>query len=424
MTKLLTMLAKTIAHREQGFFDSRDFAIETLPLLHDAFEEHDPDFAAAVLMLAQRNDLGLDHFHEVSVIVKRALFADTETSLADETPLSALREATVDHVRRAISGGADPEHAALLVARLPPEWCTPEFFRFAVTTELSASSRLQVDQELLPVAIHREGSRRSFRALVEPYFQTEGPRETGLIASAYLNKDFQPRERSAIREWLRNNFDNGATEDMIRVAARLSIEFHDDTAAKVALSLSERNDFGPHHSAILGLILWIAGRREDAAALSETPTQGEDSFGWGSQATYSIRCFLRASNEKPSKVIEWLTPSNRGDGGFSVATVGAMVGRMAILRMRSYIALGDSARAAREASVVLLHHGYRRYVLHTQNSNGEFEVELVSRLAITPDELCEARRVLESFDDKARWSATYLAEGVLFQQEIRTPAIN
>lgn len=183
---------------------------------------------------------------------------------------------------------------------------------------------------------------------------------------------------------------------MVPVAVRLSIEFRDDEAVDLVWHLVERDDLEPHHPAVLGLILWIAGNRDEAVPVSALPPAEEDDFGWYTQAAISLNRFIRASNSDPATVIELLAA---GEGteqpGRPIATVGAMVGRLALMRMRAYLALEQWDLAVLEARTVLEHHGYRRYELHAQPPDREFEVALVSRLAVTPDELLEARATAE-----------------------------
>ena len=131
-------------------------------------------------------------------------------------------------------------------------------------------------------------------------------------------------------------------------------------------------------------------------AVAQLEPAWPDPFGWATQASRSVAAFLAATDAEPHEVLA-LCAAGAGTErpGTSIASVGALVGRLAVLRMRAYLALDDRVWAAREAGAVVTYHAYRGYALHMQGPDQEFEVALTDRLAVTATEVAEARAVIE-----------------------------
>lgn len=415
VSQILSTMARVISWRDRGIIDDARFQSESLSELLSALEGHDPEFGEAVNLLVKRHDLAVKHFQAIAWLTRRAIHEDLLTPLGVSSPLHKVRDAIVEHVRDAIVGTGERELAVRLVTGLPPDWCTQELLKFAATVRLSPTARRRVDMDLLQIAIHHEGPARAFTMLVDPYLGSPQPAAVDLLAAAYLNSELSASAHAKIRARLLGHSRHGSTASIAPLAVRLSIESRDRDAANLARALARRDDLQPQHPPVLGLILCLAGYRDEAVQISDLPASRIDEFGWWTQAARSLQAFIRASSGEPDTVIELLTlPDHTERPGRSIATVGAMVGRFALMRMRAYLALERWGRAGREARAVLAYHGYRRYDLHMQVAGFEFDVALVSRLAVTPDELLEARIVAERHAPDLEWDTPSLSEGSLF----------
>lgn len=415
MSQLLNRVAQSISQRDSGVLGEDDFQSESLNELWNALEEHNPEFGEAVTLLVRQRELGVEHFQTIALLTQRAMREDLTTPLGVASALHKVRDALIGHVHRAIEGRGKREAAARLVANLPPEWCTSDFLNFAATVKLAPAARLRVDRDLIPMAIHHEGPARAFDALVEPHLDRQHSAAVDLLVAAYLNPNLPSHTYPKIRAGLLRRSRYGSTASIVALAVRLSIECRDEDAADLARALAARNDLQPHHPPVLGLIIWIAGYRDGAVQLSDLQASRTDELGWWTQAARSLQSFIRASSGEPHTVIELLAYSEHTEyPDKSIATVGAMVARLALMRMRAYLAMEHWGQAGREARAVLAYHGYRGYELHVQVPDFEFEGELVARLAVTPDELLEAREVAERLATHPERDTPKLSEGVLF----------
>lgn len=222
------------------------------------------------------------------------------------------------------------------------------------------------------------------------------------------------RRRDAIRAALVEHRARPDAEDLLALAILFSIEARDDLASTFAREWSTREAFSPR-TPIAALILWIASDREEAALVAAR--FGPIPQGWFSQAAESMHAFLQAADAAPADGLRWIIRPAPTEGLRKQPTsVGALVRRLAFMRMRAHAELGERDEAAKEAHAVVGSHGYRAYDPHVQAPCLEFDVRLVDRLQVSPAEVREARTMIASHPD-VEDPVWLLREGSLLRRE-------
>ncbi len=406
-------LAGRIARRValvEGLVPEAEVWAEVIQMLQQALERGDPDAAGVVRGLVARDPLSEPLVGELAWLARRAAGEVDGRPTAWAEVGGTLRADLTERVGEALAGAA--RTAVGLLAALPAAWCTPEMLRLALAADVG-EDRCGLDRRLLPAALHLLGD-GAFDALVRRHLASGAPEAAALLADAY-RPELSAEHRTELAARLLRRPEACPTDALLRCVVRMSVEGADERAVPLATHLAGRPDLPPSAPPVLGLVVWLGGAHEEGRRLAHVPPGWRDDFGWATQASRAVAAFLDASAADARGVLELCA---RGDDAerprSSVAAVGALVGRLAVMRMRAYLALGDRSWAAREAGAVIAFHGYRGYDLHMQGAHQEFDAALTDRLAVTPTELDEARVALAAagadVDDVGR---LVLSEGVL-----------
>jgi hypothetical protein len=246
---------------------------------------------------------------------------------------------------------------------------------------------------------------------VREYVENDDLEALELLVEAYLSLTPEPQDQLAIREYLDRHRTKMDEEDLLRLAVRFSIERRDTFASTFAHGALEAG-IRPTRTPVAAIVLWISGERR--AAAQAVSLFERDEFGWWDQAAESLALFITVSSAAPERQVDLLRGGVNDATLRRPATVGAMVARLAFLRMRAFSARGDWEEAVSEARAVITTNGYRDYDLHMQRRDSEFDVRLLDRLAVTPDEVLEAKALIETYPEleATRW---LLHEGKLIR---------
>ena len=405
-------LAGRIARRValvEGIVPEAEVWAEVIQMLQQALERGDPDAAGVVRGLVARDPLSEPLVGELAWLARRAAGEVDGRPTAWADTGRAVRADLTERVGEALESAGDARAAVGLLAALPATWCTPEMLRRAVAADVG-EDRCRLDRRLLTAALRLLGD-GAFDALVRPHLASGAPEAAALWADAY-RPELSAAHRSELAARLLDRPEACPTDALLGCVVRMSVEGADERAVPLATHLAGRPDLPPSAPPVLGLVVWLGGAHEEGRRLAHVPPGWRDDFGWATQASRAVAAFLDASAADARGVLELCA---RGDDAerprSSVAAVGALVGRLAVMRMRAYLALGDRSWAAREAGAVIAFHGYRGYDLHMQGAHQEFDAALTDRLAVTPTELDEAQVVLADAD--ADVGRLVLSEGVL-----------
>ena len=284
----------------------------------------------------------------------------------------------------------DPVRAARLTARLPSAWIPADLLRRAADTAVPDDVRHEHLVWLLPRLLDHDEADTAHRVMVEPHLELRTHAAVELLVAAYLDPRMPHRE--VILAAILRDEHLATSSDLVRIAARLSIELRDDDAVALARRLVARGELRQVEPEVLAQVLWYAGEREEAEGVAAIPVPSRDTQGWYTQATDSLAAFRAAQDADPATVLDLLARDQESYRS-GIATVGALVARLALMRMRAALALGQAERARWEALAVVLYAGHRGWELHVQQVAVEFEVAFVDRLAVTDEEIAEARAV-------------------------------
>lgn len=417
MSELASSVARHLRRWERGWLADDEVWSEVAAVLDAAMDRGDPDVVEVAKDLAGREPLPPALVVELAAFA-RACAADRRRWPRDAPRLGdALRDLLTARVGEALTAQSEPQLNVELVAALPAAWCTAEMLRIVAAIDLGGADRRRLDRHLLPAGVRIHGPQAAYDAHVRPHLGARTPDGAALLVDAYLQPGLVAGARSTLVEHLLAQVGTCLTADLLRLVVRLSIERSDGRVTALARHLASRGDLPPSSPPVLGLVLWLGGAPEEGREVARREPAWPDEVGWRTQAARSLAAYLAAVDATPAVVLELCSavgPTGEPDG--SIASVGALVGRLALMRMRAHVARGDLVRAALEAAAVVEHHGYRSYVLHTQWPGQEFEVALVDQLAVTRAELAEARALshAEGTSADAAGRRLVLSEGRLW----------
>lgn len=379
--------------------------------LERAYEDHDPELSEAIVDALASSGWDRETFRTLAFFAWRA-YESADPASAAAASASDLRGALLAGIRSRTPSSADLVERARLLGTLPVPWCDVALARETIAAAPDDATRIDVVRPLLRCLAHHASDEWAFRLAVAPHVSTTSAAAAGLVAAGYLELDPAPRSRHTMRESLTAGRDLLSVDDAFHLGVRFSIELRDELAADFARTAVARG-LERAKLPIAAVVLWIAGARDEA--LEVVAGFDADASGWGTQAAESLKTFLDA-RAAPGEVREILAPRPAEGRLKNQATVGALVGRFALLRMRAAESDGRDDEAAREAWAVIGFHGYRGYVLHLQATDAEFDRRLVDRLAVTPDEVLEAHTIIGRRPDvpPPEW---FLMEGRLMRRE-------
>ena len=350
MTRSLpASLARLRAVRDAGLCSEAVLWAEVTTLVRAAIDRHDPDALRVVHEAVAREPL------RPASVAALADLAQSNGGASRRWPeWSAVADEVADLLVTRVAAAAatvEPGAAAALVAAVPADLCGPELLRRAAALDLPEDDRCRLDRHLLPAALRHVGP-ASFDTLVRPHLGVGSPVAAGLLADAYLQDGFGAEHRALVIEHLAARAGACPTQALLPVVVRLSVERADQRALPLARHLSGRADLPASAPPVLGLVLWLGGARDEGRRVARIEPSRPDEFGWATQASRAVAAFLRTWDAGPEHVLaECAAGPGTESPGRPVAAVGALVGRLALSRMRAYLALGDRAWAAREAAL-------------------------------------------------------------------------
>ena len=301
-----------------------------------------------------------------------------------------IRRAAVEHVLSRTSEDEPVERARLLDC-LPVQWVDPDLAHRTIAAAHGERARIDVTRAFLDSLRHHETDAGAYRTAISPHVESNSPVAAELIADAYLSLDPGPRQRQSMRNYLAEHRDGLDPVWMLRLGVRFSVESLDEIAMNFIRG-AVANGLDSQQTPVAALVLWIGGDRCGAKVIAETFEL--DQTGWFTQAARSLQSFIRATAVGPQQALQILA-TNESEGLVRhPATVGALVARLAFLRMKALVQLERWDEAVREAYAVVATHGYRDYDLHVQGLCSEFDVRLTDRLAVTPDEILQSRLLI------------------------------
>jgi|GEM_PF-3650476 len=413
MADVVSSVSRIQAYEAAGILTGDEAWLEIAQCLTSGVHRDDPELERVARGLAAGEDIGPAAIAELGAFAQWYAARPSGRSSSRERLGRELRESLTARVGRAISGEESPGRAVELVAALPSDWCTLPMLTFIAGADLDGEDRRRLDRHLLPAAVRLRGAPQAFEGLVRPHLRAMTTDAARLLVDAYLQPGLAAGHRAALIEHLRAQAQVCSTGDLLRLVVRLSAEGSDEHAVPLAAGMARRGDLPPVAPPVIGLVLWLGGAREQGRAAAQLEPAWSDPFGWATQASRAVAAFLAATVSDPPGVLALCSVGADGEHSVrSVAAVGALVGRLALMRMRAHLALGHVGEAVREARAVVSFHGYRGYDLHAQVPEQEFEVALTDRLTVTSEELGEAVAVLESAGP-AETDLLVLSEGVL-----------
>lgn len=415
MSQRLDRTRRIIQQDERGVLTDNEMRSEWLAVWWEAVEAADEEIVEMVRAMLGHRVLDADLISAFAAGASR--LAKRMPKGAQDPRVEELRSIVLDHVRRAMRA-QDPSVAVDLIIGLSPAWSTPELVQFAADAALPADARLAADIRMLPAAIAVSGAGWAWRKLVLPRIDDDGPGALHLLCAAYSNPLLPDDVRTRLRRSIISHRENAPEDSLCRVVALLSIERRDEQALLLADTLAVREGVSAWTSAVLTVVYCVAGRQDIARHTIVSAASAIEEGSWWTAASHSVLRYIQALDAKPRDVLTLLAmPAHHEHPRAGLATIGALVARCSLMRMRAYLALGDYAWAAREAHAVIRYHGYRRYDLHMQVAGLEFDVRLLDRLSIIPEELREAEAVTaaHSADDDKLTSMLY--EGQVFWRD-------
>jgi hypothetical protein len=386
----LDRVAKMLRREQNGLLTVPEVRDEIFETLATAERDRDPELLGASMLALDSSLLDEESFSCVAHVSFRAIMRSPPY---DKAAATEARARIVDYVEMRLSSRPDLRTRASIIAAMPIQWVAPSWILQTTDMAHDHPDRVDVLHTLLPAFRYHYSDVGAYAIGVEPNLESASPEAVSLVASAYETLRLNPRNMADMRDYLRRNKESLQVDDLIRLAVRLSIEFLDDMAVafvRTAIDLG----LEPPRTPVAATVLWIAGEREDARRQAARFERSAN--GWGSQAAKSLAAFIHAQAAPLEEKILMLAPPASEGLHKRPATVGALVGRLALVRMLAYSALNLPADAALEAHAVIFAHHYRGYDLHMQGRDQEFDVRLVDRLAVTPDEVLEARAIVDA----------------------------
>lgn len=376
-----------------------------------------PDALDALLAMEEWPDL----LHVIVEGVHDGRAGRYRQPLGEPDPYLAVLTRVQEKILKAVDDPMSRPQAIVAVTRMSKQMLANHsffemFFAKLATLDLSVTERLKVNRELYQTASQYAGRTRANLELVYPYL--DEPSVLDLLVHIAIQEERLPLgdELTQIREGL----ENLSTKQLTKLGAVFALNNEDDDAVKCARLALSREDIAVHDRYLMAFTLWISGEeREGMDVLAASPYDPR-AGNWHTSARESLALYLLAREVSAESALALLTKHRGGWAKRSVTTVGALSGRFAYMRMRAYLALGDDEWAGREAYAVMKYHHARHYALHMQTKNQEFPVALVDRMAVTADELREARQVFaaNSFDTDR---SMILAEGTIHFRDLNAP---
>lgn len=415
MSQGLGRIRRILQWNERGVLTDKEMGSKWLAVWWESVEGADEELVDVVRATLEHRVLDADLISAFAAGADR--LAKRMPEGAQDPRVEELRLMVLDHIRWAIRT-QDPSVAADLIVGLSPAWSTPDLVQFAADAALPADARLAVDICLIPTAIAVSGAAWAWRKLVLPRIDNDGPESLHLLCTAYSTPLLLDDARARLRVSILNHRENLSEVSLRTMSALLSIELRDEEALLLADTLARRDEISLCTSAVLAVVYFVAGDRRAARDTIARAATALEEGSWLTVASCSVLRYIQALDARPRDVLTLLATSDHHERPRTgLATVGALVARYSLMRMRAYLALGDHAWAAREAHAVIRYHRYRGYDLHMQTPGLEFDVRLVDRLAIIPEELREADAVstAHSADDAKLTSMLY--EGQVFWRD-------
>ncbi|MCO7274082.1 hypothetical protein [Cellulosimicrobium cellulans] len=400
---------------DRGMLTPDELFQEAGDALARAADVRDTRLCEAVARLALSPDLPAEHV----VPLARSTFLwtrlDWGRAETGEEVLDAARRALLARVEDDVAD-ADPVTVATLVGGFPSVWCPPVWIDRAMESDLGPEARATANAALLRTVVDHRGTEYAFRHLVEPFLDTATRHGVDLALSAHEHVGWRahrvPRARRALRAYLLASVE-GDEPGAVPLATRLSIDLDDAAAVEVVHRVTRTDPAAWREDAsVLAFVLWVGGRRDAAGRVLEEFDAHACSGGWACVARHSLADYLRmSSGVVPPQVVA----STRGAQEYrtGIASVGALVGRLALMRRDACAEVGDAEQARLSGVAVLRYHGYREYDLHLQAADLEFDVRLVDRVAVTPDELFATRVAVDACPPTPDDGFPRLVEGVV-----------
>lgn len=380
-------IERLLGQAERGMITPDELVGEACTIFEPAADARDAALGDAVARLALASDLRPEHVALLARLTFRWTRLDWWSAEPGERTLGPARRSLVARVEAELAA-AGPETAAALVGGFPSAWCPPGWLDRAMASGLAPAARATANAALLRTAVDHRGAEPAFRLLVEPFLSRGTPHGVDLALSAHQHPELRPRR--ALREYLVAHV-SGAETGAVALATRLSIDLHDDAAVEI-VDRVVRTDLAVWRESapVLAFVLWVAGRRDDASRVADEFDRHTCGQGWGCVARHSLVDFVRmSSGGVPAQVIASTREAQEHRSG--IPSVGALVGRLALMRLHACVAIGEIEQAMLSGVAVLRFHGYRDYDLHLQAADLEFDVRLLDRVAVTPDEVFATR---------------------------------
>lgn len=391
MSDIASLVSRRLRRWEAGWVTDDEVATDVAAALEAAIVRGDPDVVGIVRDLARVEPLAPPLVDALATVARACTAGPPGWPLAAHSLGAAVREDLTARVAEKLMAGVASDLAVELAAALPADWHTAETLQLVAALDLDGDERRRLDRHLLSALLRLRGP-EAYDRHVRPHLATRTPDAAALLVDAYLQPGLTASHRRAIVAHLAVRLDACSTRDLLRLVVRLSIEVADGPAMTVARHLATRSDLPPSAPPVLGLVLWLGGARSEGREVAQLEPAWHDTFGWPTQAARSVAAYLMAADAAPGTVLELCAVTlGTGSRDGSIASVGALVGRLAFMRMHAHLRRGDLVRAGREAAAVLEYHAYRGYMLHAQWPGQEFEAAFVDRLAVTPAELADAR---------------------------------
>jgi len=411
----LRRLERLTSSYERGMIGAGQLQSDLIGLLAHAAESRDPEYADALIQAIRMPDPEPERIAHVAHSAFRAV-TDGWEPIGDGRPLTEAADAVRATVHELVEAEPDAVRRARLLGALPPQWADPGLLRSVAGAASGAAERIAVLRALLQTLRHHESSAGAFRIVVRPFLESDEADALDLVVDAWSTLTLDARRRREVLDHLDRHRAAMHPDLLLRISVRLSIETDDARAAACARAAID-SGLPADRLPVAALVLWIHGDREgarDAAAGFASASRG-----WGNQAAASLAMLVAGLSEPdPAKRIGILAPSPPAEGLVKrPATVGALVGRTAFLRAQAFARLGRGDEAVAEAEAVVRLHGRREYDLHLQAPDAEFDVRLGDRLAVTPDEVQDARAIVAAHPEIGPHHPFLLEGSVIWRDE-------
>lgn len=409
MSQRLGRIHRILQRNERGVLTDQEMRSDWLSVWWEAVEGADEELVDIVRATLEHRVLDADLISAFAAGADR--LAKRMREGAQDPRVEELRSMVLGHIRWAIRA-QDASVAADLIVGLSPAWSTPDLVQFAADAALPADARLAADIRLIPAAIAVFGAAWAWRKLVLPRIDDDGLESLHFLCIAYGIPLLPDDARARLRVSILGHRENVWEDSLRSMTALLSIELRDKEALLLADTLATRDEISLSTSAVVAVVYLVAGERGVARSTIAPAATALEEGSWWTAASCSVLRYIQALDARPRDVLTLLATSDQDERPRTgLATVGALVARYSLMRMRAYLTLGDDVWAAREAHAVIRYHRYRGYDLHMQTPGLEFDVRLLDRLTITPEELREADAVTTAHSADDDEVAPMLYEG-------------